>query len=296
MPMSTGNFNNIFTRKIDMMFFEGWEEEPEQWSRILNNKQGKGNNHTTQIMAGMSAWQSKKELENAKEQRFKQGPLIVTEYEPFAVEVVMSREMIDDENYGLVEDMAKDAGHAGRETVEQNAASFINSLYDQNGYDGVPTFSANHPSLGDGGGTQSNLISGALSDNTLKQAIILFRKQRDEGGKKISSVPRKLVVPQSLQFTAATILQSALVAGTTNNDKNVLPDMELVVNDFWDQYTTTRWFIAGSRHQLNHIWRVKPEFKKKPIMEDNMSQKWLGYLREANEAANWRHVVGSTGA
>lgn len=296
MPMNTGQFNNLYTRKIDEAFFEGWDEEPEQWSRILNNKSGNSNNHTTQIFAGMSAWQSKKELENAKEQRFKLGPLIVTEYEPFAVEVVMSREQIDDQAYGEVAEMAKDAGHAGRETVEQNAATFINGLFDNNGYDGVPIFSANHPNYGDGGGTQSNLISGALSDSTLKQAVILFRRQRDEGGKKISSRPTKLVVPQSLQFTAATILQSALVAGTTNNDKNVLPDMELVVSDFWDTLSTTRWFIAGNRHKLNHIWRVKPEFKKKPIMEDNMSQKWLGYLREANEATNWRHLVGSTGA
>lgn len=293
MPMQTGEFNNLYTRKIDESFFEGWDEEPEQWSRIANSKTGDSNNHTTQIIAGMSAWQSKKELENAKEQKFKQGPLIVTEYEPFGVEVVMSREQIDDSKYGEVADMAKDAGHAGRETVENNWGRFLNELYDRNFYDNVPIFSDAHPNFGDGGGTQDNLITGALTDATLKQAIILFRKQRDEGGKKISSTPRKLVVPSALQFTAATILQSALVAGTVNNDKNVLPDMELVVNDFWE--TDVRWFIAGNRHKLNHIWRVQPEFKKKPIMEDNGSQKWLGYFREANEAANWRHLVGSTG-
>ena len=293
MPMNTGQFNNLYTRKIDEAFFEGWDEEPEQWSRIANNKTGDSNNHTTQIIAGIGAWQSKKELENAKEQRFKQGPLIVTEYEPFGVEVVMSREQIDDSKYNEVADMAKDSGHGGRETVEQNFGRFLNELYDRNGYDGVPIFSDAHPNFGDVGGTQDNLMTGVLADGTLKNAIILFRTQRDEGGKKIASTPKKLVVPTALQFTAATILQSALVAGTVNNDKNVLPDMELVVNDFWE--TQTRWMIMGNRHKINHIYRVQPEFKKKPIMEDNGSQKWLGYFREANEAANWRHVVGSTG-
>ncbi len=293
MSMNTGQFNNLYTRKIDEAFFEGWDEEPEQWSRVANNKTGDGNNRTTQIIAGISAWQSKKELENAKEQRFKQGPLIVTEYEPFGVEVVMSREQIADSKYDEVVDMAKDAGHGGRETVEQNFAKFLNELYDRPAYDGVPIFSDAHPNYGDIGGTQDNLITGALSDNTLKQAIILFRKQRDEGGKKIASIPRKLVVPTALQFTAATILQSALVAGTVNNDKNVLPDMELVVNDFWE--TDVRWFIQGTRHKINHIWREQPEFVKKPIKEDNGAQKWLGYFREANEATNWRHLVGSTG-
>ncbi|KKO51150.1 Mu-like prophage major head subunit gpT family protein [Paenibacillus sp. DMB20] len=291
MPMNTGQFNNLYTRKIDEAFFEAWVEEPEQWSRIANDKKGDSNNHTTQIIAGMSAWQSKKELENAKEQRFKQGPLIVTEYEPFGVEVVMSREQIDDAKYGEVEDMARDAGHAGREAVERNFANFLNELYDRPFYDGKPIFSEDHPNYGDAGGTQDNKITEALADGSLKNAIILFGQQRDEGGKLIGSNPTKLVVPASLQFTAATILQSALVAGTVNNDKNVIPDMELVVNKFWD--TQKRWMIMGSRHKINHIWRVQPEFKKKPFMEDNGAQKWLGYFREANEATNWRHVVGS---
>lgn len=291
MPMNTGQFNNLYTRKIDESFFEGWDEEPEQWSRIANNKKGDSNNRTTQIIAGASAWQSKKELENAKEQRFKLGPLIVTEYEPFGVEVVMSREQIDDEKYGEVADMAKDHGHAGRETVEQNFGSFLNQLYDGTFYDGKAIFADDHPNYGDGAGVQDNKITAALSDSSLKDAIILFRKQRDEGGKKISSLAKKLVVPTALQFTAATILQSALIAGSNNNDKNVLPDMELVVNDFWN--TSTRWFIQGNRHKINHIWRVMPEFKKKAMMEDNGAQKWLGYFREANEATNWRHLVGS---
>ncbi|WP_199614646.1 Mu-like prophage major head subunit gpT family protein [Paenibacillus alkalitolerans] len=295
MTMNTGQFNNLYTRKIDMAFFEGWDEEPEQWSRIFNSKTGDSHNNTTQILAGMSRWTSKAELANADQQRFKQGPLIVTNYEPFAVEVIMSREQIDDAKYNEVQDMAKDAGHGGREAVEQECASFLQDLYDSTFYDGKAAFANDHPNHGDGGGTQDNLTTGALSDTTLKDAIILFRKQEDEGGKKISSRPSKLVVPQSLQFTAASILQSALQTGTANNDKNVLPNLELVVSDFWDQYTTVRWFICGNRHQLNHIWRVQPEFKKRQYMNPNGSQSWDGYFRHANEITNWRHLVGSTG-
>jgi hypothetical protein len=170
---------------------------------------------------------------------------------------------------------------------------FTNAL--SSGYDGVATFSNAHPNFGDNGGTQSNLATGALSDTNLKNAIILFRKQRDEGGKKISSRVTNLVVPLSQQFNAATILQSALVPGTPNNDKNVLPDLNLVVNDFWDIYTQTRWILQGPRHQLNQIWWNKPEFMKYPVRNKNGSQSWLGYMRVAPKAENWRHLVGSTG-
>jgi phage major head subunit gpT-like protein len=210
----------------------------------------------------------------------------------------MSREQIQDELYDEVANMAKDAGHAGREALEDFAVQYLEEMFTNalsSGYDGVATFSNAHPNFGDNGGTQSNLATGALSDTNLKNAIILFRKQRDEGGKKISSRVTNLVVPLSQQFNAATILQSALVPGTPNNDKNVLPDLNLVVNDFWDIYTQTRWILQGPRHQLNQIWWNKPEFMKYPVRNKHGSQSWLGYMRVAPKAENWRHLVGSTG-
>mgnify|MGYP001335274666 CR=1 FL=1 len=297
MAMNTGQFQNLYTRRIDVAFFEGWDEETEQWSRTLKEENGRTNNYTEQILAGGSAWESKAENANPNEQRFKQGPLLVRQFDAYGVEVIMSREQIADELWNEVENMARDQGRAGRERVEDNCAQFFQSLYDTPvvDYDNQPIFSDAHPNFGDIGGTQDNLMTGALTDGNLKSAIILFRKQRDEGGKKISSIPRTLTVPQSLQFTAATILQSALQAGTGNNDKNVLPNLELVVNDYWDVYTQTRWFLTGPRHRFFNIWREKVEFNKFPVMNKNGSQSWLGYLRHTVAAFNWRHSVGSTG-
>ena len=298
MSMNTGQFQNLYTRRIDLAFFEGWDEEPEQYSRVFNSVTAKTNNRTTQIIAGMGAWEISGENANPNEQRYKLGPMVFTQGQIFKSEVTMSYEQQKDSLYDEVANMAKDAGHAGREAVEDVAAQYMQEMFDNtlgSGYDGVATFANNHPNYGDNGGVQDNLSSGALSDANLKNAIILFRKQRDEGGKKISSRVNKLVVPQSLQFTAATILQSALQAGTNNNDKNVLPNMELVVNDFWDAYTQQRWFIMGPRHQVNMVWWDQPEFEKYPITNKNKSQSWLGYMRLAPRAENWRHTVGSPG-
>ncbi|MBB6672623.1 Mu-like prophage major head subunit gpT family protein [Cohnella nanjingensis] len=298
MPMNTGQFQNLYTRRIDLAFFEGWEEVPEQWSRVYKDVDAKTNNRTTQIIAGTGSWEKSNENGNPTEQQFQLGPLVFTQFDIFKSEVVMSKEQIDDELYDEVVNMAKDSGHGGRNTVEDVAAQYLQELYSNalgTGYDGVSTFNDNHPNYGTNGGTQDNLTTGALNDSTLKQAIILFRKQKDENGKKISSIPNKLVVPQSLQFTAATVLQSALQAGTTNNDKNVLPNLELVVSDFWDAYTQVRWFIEGPQHQLNMIWRNRPTFDKYPVTNKNGSQSWLGYARFKPRAENWRHLVGSTG-
>lgn len=298
MPMNTGQYQNLYTRRIDLAFFEGWDEEPEQWSRIYKSVDAVTNNRTTQIIAGMGGWEQSGENVNPNEQRYKLGPIVFTQGQIFKSEVSMSREQIKDELYDEVANMSKDAGHAGREALEDFAAQYLEEMFSNtlgSGYDGKATFAADHPNYGDNGGTQSNLSTGALSDTNLKKAIILFRKQRDEGGKKISSRVNKLIVPLSLQFEAATILQSALVPGTPNNDKNVLPDLELVVNDFWDLYNQVKWFIQGPRHQLNSIWWEKPEFLKYPVRNKNGSQSWIGYFRQNPKAENWRHLVGSPG-
>lgn len=293
MPMSTNEFNNLYTRKIDRAFFEAWEEEPEQWSKFLQNESSDQHNETVQTFAGISKWQRKDELQNANEQKFKLGDLIVTEHIPFAVEIVMSREQIDDSRYKEVENMTKDAGHAGRETVESESVKVLDDAFTVNQYDGVPLCSDNHPNKGDVGGTQDNLASGALTDANLKSGLVLFRKQRDESGKQIQTRASKLVVHQAQQFVAATILQSAQVAGNNNNDKNVIPNLELALSDF--MVSETAWFLLGKRHQLKHYWRVQPEFLKRKYMNSNGSQSWDGYFRHSTAVENWRMVVGSTG-
>ena len=296
--MNTGQFQNLYTRRIDLAFFEGWDEMPEQWSRIFKDVDAKTNNYTEQIIAGTGAWEQSTEGGNPNEQRYKLGPLVFTQFDIFKSEVIMTKEQIKDELYDEVINMAKDSGHGGRQMVEDVAAQYMQEMFDNTlgtGYDGKAIFANDHPNYGDIGGTQDNLTTGALTDANLKAAIILFRKQKDENGKKISSIPNKLIVPQSLQFTAATILQSALQAGTGNNDKNVLPNMELVVNDFWDAYTQVRYFIQGPQHKINMIWRDRPQFEKYPVMNKNGSQSWLGYARFKPRGNNWRHTVGSTG-
>jgi phage major head subunit gpT-like protein len=293
MPMSTKEFDNLYTRKIDRAFFEAWDEEPEQWSKYLQNESSDQNNETVQTFAGIGKWSRKDELQNPIEQKFKLGDLIVTEHIPFAVEVVMSREQIADSRYKEVENMTKDAGHAGRETVEDECANVLDDAFTVNQYDGVPLCDDAHPNRGDVGGTQSNLATGALTDANLKSGLVLFRKQKDEAGKQIMSRAKKLVVHQAQQFNAATILQSTGQSGTANNDKNTVPNLELVELDFIT--SETAWFLLGARHQLKHYWREQPEFVKEKYMRSNGSQCWQGYFRHSVSVENWRQCVGSTG-
>lgn len=294
MPIMTGQFNNLWTRKIDETFFEAWDEESEEWPEFLKNETSNQHNETYQSFAGTVNWRKKEEMQNANQDTYNLADLIVTEHEPYGVEIVMSRENIDDSKYNEVIDMTRDAGHAGRNTVESNSALVLDNAFTQNEYDGVPLISANHPYRKTGlAGVQSNLVSGPLSDINIKAGLNLFNTINDEAGKRIKMNPSNLVTHKNNQFTVATIFESSLRAGTANNDKNVLPNLKFSWSTF--MASETAWFLQSKQHKMIHFYRVKPEFVKRKYMNPNGSQSWDGYLRESTVNRNWRGVVGSTG-
>jgi hypothetical protein len=296
MATSTQQFNNLWTRKIDQTFFEAWDEEPEQWSRYLQDQTSDQQNETYQSFAGTVNWATKAELANANQDTYNLANLIVTNHTAYSVEIVMSRELIRDSKYNEVIDMTKDAGHAGRNTVEANSASVLNNAFDTNFpiYDGQALCAAGH-TYGKTGlaGTQTNLATGGITDVNIKAGINLFNTIKDEAGKQVVMKPSKFISHINNQFEYATVFESALRAGSTNNDKNSLPSLEWVGLNFMTSLTA--WFLEAKNHKLIHFYREKPEFVKRQYMNANQSQSWDGYLRDSTERRNWRGVVGSAG-
>ena len=294
MPVMTGQFNNLWTRKIDETFFEAWDEEPEQWSKYLRNETSNQHNETYQSFAGTARWQPKAEMQNAQQDTFNLANLIVTEHDPYGVEIVLSREMIDDQKYNEVIEMTADAGRAGRNTLETNAVSVLDDAFTVAQYDGQFMCDSDHPYYKTGlAGTQSNLATGAITDTNVKAGINLFNTINDESGKRIVMRPSKFITHMDNQWTVATVFESSLRSGTANNDKNVLPDLEFVFSNFMS--STTAWFLQAKQHKMIHFYRVKPEFVKRKYMNPNGSQSWDGYYRDSTIVRNWRGIVGSLG-
>lgn len=294
MPVMTGQFNNLWTRKIDETFFEAWDEEAEEWSKYARDEKSNQHNETYQSYAGTTNWQKKNEMQNAQQDTFELAHLIVTDHIPYGVEIILSREMIDDQKYDEVIEMTRDAGHAGRNTVEQNTVSLLDNAFTVNQYDGQPLIAADHPYAKTGvTGTQSNLATGALSDTNIKAGLNLFNELNDESGKRIKLNANKIITHKNNQWTVQTILNSSLRSGTANNDTNVLPDLEQVYSTFME--SKTAWFLQSKQHKLIHFFRVRPEFVKRKYMNGNGSQSWDGYFRESTVVRNWRGMVGSTG-
>jgi phage major head subunit gpT-like protein len=304
------NFGMLLEPKLRKLFYETYDEVPEQYSKLFHVQTSKKAKETDYGLGAMGAWNEfgssttavagATAMPSVEYVTIPSGLERTYVHKEFARGFMIERKFADDEMYNVIEKMPKDLARAGRYKVENDAIALFNNAFsaDTGGvgksaiYDGKPLIAADHPTLA--GGTVSNLVTGALADTTLKNAIILGQSQKDEAGKLIQMNFDTLVVPPSLQFLAEELLKSPQKSGTNVNDINSLKDaMKVVVNPFLTD--TDAWYIMDSkRHQLNFFWRVKPEFKREEDF-DTLVAKYRGYMRYSFGCSDFRGIIGSAG-
>lgn len=213
-----------------------------------------------------------------------------------------SQELIDDLEYDVMADNARQLADAVMESIHISVADIFNSGFTTTGPDGQPLFSASHPLVSAGAGTASNLLGTAadLDSTSLKAMITLLRSQVDMAGKKMHVKPKFLIVPKELEFTAVELLQSEMLVNTSNDSVNAvnsiksLYGIEPVVNDWLTDEDA--FFVAADKpnHKLTYYWRKKPEistdydFRTETALQKISARFAVGY-------SDWRGIVGTTG-
>lgn len=187
---------------------------------------------------------------------------------------------------------AKALGRGLRATIEKTCADVLNNGFSNTGYDGVALFANTHP-LADSATNGDNLTTGTLTDANLKTGLILMRDTRDEANVLMMAMPKNLIVPPELEYTAKAILMSERPAGELSNDTNTCPRLNLVVLDYLT--SSTAWFIqAGNLDNLMFMWREAPMFDSQKIQK-TVDYFMYGYSRFVGSYVDWRGLVGSLG-
>lgn len=209
----------------------------------------------------------------------------------------ISREMYEDDLYGIMSKRPAALGRSMRRTAENQAALVFvrafNSSY--NGGDSKPLCSTSH-TRADGGTAQSNASSTsiALTEANIETAILAFRGQLDDKGMIIDVYPRKLLVPKDLRKTAHLIVDSPLRQGTADNDVNYYKDQFEVI-DWLYLTSTTAWFLIDPQvHELTWFWREKPQFKSDELFDTEYAV-YKSTMRLSRGWSDWRGVWGSQG-
>ena len=299
------NFGKLLYPGLRKIFFETYDEIPEQFPKIFNVETSNSATETDHGMGAFGDWTERTdELSPVAYAKIQDGGEVTYKHKAFTKGFMISRELNDDEKYGQMKKMAKALARAGRAKVEKDAITVLTKGFAGDdgafkGRDNKELFHTAH-TLVDSGKTCSNLLEGPLNEANLKKAIQMMASQLDEAGNLIQMKATKLIVPPALEDTALRLLHSSQLPGTELNDTNeyLKNRLQVVVMDYLGATaggSDTAWYLQdGTRHELNFFWRVKPEFKNEEDF-DTFVAKYRGYMRYSYGFSDWRGMVGSKG-
>jgi len=299
--MTRENFGELMTPIHKKVFFDSYNEIPAKFKSIFKIEKMIGKTQSYPHLGAFGLWDTNTEGGNFNESNFGEGEVASFEAKRYDKSYVLTWELMQDDRYNVMKGIgkggsAKGLGRSLRATQETDCAKVILNGFANVGYDGKALFATDHP-LASSDKTCSNLIEGALRDETLKAALTLMRKQVDEAGIKISASAKRLVVCPELEFVAKAVVHSILQAGTNNNDVNTVPNLDVVVWDYLSDPAGLMqpWFIQDSSiDNLLFLNREEPIFDSEKI-QNKMDYRMFGYTRYDCGYNDWRGLVGSKG-
>lgn len=298
--MATALFPELLNKKHREIFedtYKNWQPIYEKVFKVMDTDQ---KTTTFSGISGLGLWTAGTEGQPIATQDLVDTPNRSFTAVRYENSYTITHEMMKDDVYktrllggfgmnGSASGMAKGA----REKEERIAAGVLSGGFANVGYDGVALFSAAHPLHNTVAEVDDNLATGALTDGNLELGIIKFMSQRDESGLQIYTMPKVLMVNTSNIYNAERILNSSLRSGTSNNDTNALPKLQIVVNPYLT--TQKEWFLIDTDYEnLVFLWRERPQFEIQKI-QGTIDMQAIGFSRFSAGYVNYRGLVGSTG-
>lgn len=296
MASNRGNFAQLLAPGLFSVIYEDLSMHPEEYSQLFNVYPSKRAYEEDQLVAGLGIVQPKPEGEPIRMDDPIQGGSIRYQHSGFALGFQVTREMWDDDQYGIMSKVATDFGGSIRQEVEAACAAVLgNSFTTQKTVDGVSLCNTAHPLLGGGTISNASATNVAFSVTGLQELTLLFEKMKNERGLLKRMIPEECWIPVDLQFKAGEIFHSAYKPYTGTNEANVMQGrFKPYVNHYLP--STTAWWITSvkSGHTLKVYWNTQPEFESQDDFMTKGSSHSVFYRR--SQGVTYYHgIAGSPG-
>lgn len=293
------NYFDLLWVNYTSLIGEGYSEKPLEWVNLFRAENSNGAFEKYKEVNGLPVWEENYEGQPYNEVQRGTGYDITIVNHRFDQSYTITWEYLEDNKEKIMGGKgvsligASEMGRGCRVAQELSAVEIINKGFDNVGYDGVSLFSTEHP-LQDGtfANTPASAGDKELTDTNLKKAIEGAKAQVDNLGIKIQTKPDQLFVSSDLYFTALTIINSKLVAGTQNNDANVIGMVAPLKVFEMSYFDNGIWILRdSSMRNLIFQWRSHPEFGYFNI-QGTADYKVYGRARWGVGYIDWRGLYG----
>src|SRR5215472_5027112 len=150
MPANRGGFSQLLSPGINQVIYEDLAMQPEEYSTIANVYPSTKAYEEDQLFAGLGSVPSKPEGEPIKFDEPIQGGSYRYTHTPFGLGFQVTREMWDDDLYGLMKRVSGDFAGSIRQSVESTFASVLNNAFGTTKTVDQATLIGSHNLLGGG--------------------------------------------------------------------------------------------------------------------------------------------------
>lgn len=253
---------------LDELIFNKFDRFPPQYTKYFRVMDSSRAIEQTSEMAGFGTFTTIAEGGSVRYDESVPGFNKTFTHLQYGLGFKMSRIMIDDDRWGIINKLGSELGRSAKETIELAAASVFNNGFSGSflGPDAKSLFASDHPMVKTGG-TQNNMLATAadLDIPSLELALTDFRRMKDPTGKKIRIKPDMLFGPPELEFVMSEILSGNMRADTANNTTNAFKNRggfgPFSNWEVWDYLSDPdAWFVRGALEdtELRFYWREKP--------------------------------------
>lgn len=291
------NYAELLWVNYSKLIGEGYKLKPEQFSKVFKVLKSDKAYEKFMHMVTLPPWKRNTEGNTFNESEKAMGAEVTIYMHRYDNSFTVTHEYYEDNKAQAmggrgVDGDARSLGDGLRKVLEMESARIINEGFDNVGYDGTSLFSEAHPLAGSTDTVSNRAPAGesAMTNENMEKAFTKIKKQKDEAGYLLQVMPDKLVVSSDLYFQALRVFNSAQVAGSELNDKNALPNVNIIAMDY---LANGIWFLQDSSYEnLVFFWREKPKFGYERIPK-TMDYSYYGYARFGTGYLNWRGLYGA---
>lgn len=292
-------FGDVLEPGFLVIFNENYREPDRKYNQVFNVMKSGKQDERFSSLTGFGLLTVKSENATIDYEDPIQGYDQVLTHNTYAKGFRISEELMEDDQYNVMNAKPRQLGIAARRTEERVAANVLNRAFNASylGGDSQELCSTVHPRP-DGGTSQSNASSTGITftEANYETAKIAMMGQVDGKGMILDIKPSVIVIPENLETTAKIVFNSNLRSGTADNDLNPYRgEVEIVVWKYMDR-NDTHWFLLDKEmaEGLVYLQRRAMRFSQDEAWESGAA------LFKADERFtvgfyDWHGIWGSQG-
>lgn len=301
MAITRGKMSRFLAPGIATVFFNRLAQRPKEFDAWINQRRSTRAYEEDVQFGGLGAFVRKSEGGVYTFDEPIEGTPVRYIHNTFGLGFRVTEELVEDEQYGLINRLTKELAKSASANKEVLAHSVLNNGFNTafRGFDGLPLFHTAHTRL-DGGATVANraAVDADLSVAALQAAIEIFENTVDDRGLPLNITPKWLVVGPANIWIANEILGSTQSPNDNRNAINVIASkygIQLVVSHWLTDPDS--WFLLADKdeHDLNMFIRVDDQFNADddPLTGDSIN---TARHRVSVGFGEFRGTFGSQGA